>query len=108
MGQVSKMVHRTDRMISNYFNWGLMKPPEMTYSLQTGVDGYRIFSEEDIYKLLDVISGMHRGRPRSDGMIVCAPTATKQEIYAQIKHDLVLYAKNDKGEFIPLYAAEDW
>ena len=108
MGQVSEMVHRTSRMIEYYMERGLMKPPQMTYSLLSGKPGIRIFSEEDVYKVREIVSSMHIGRPRNDGKIVPGPTSSKEELYAKMKYDVTLYAKNSDGEFVPLYLAGDW
>lgn len=33
---------------------------------------------------------------------------TKQEVEAQLKTDTLLYAKNNKGEFVRIWEAEDW
>jgi len=99
---------RTTRTIQYYIEWGLIEKPELTYSLSTGNTGILIFSEEDVYKVRDITASMHQGRPRNDGIIQAAPTRSKQEVYALLKHDMVLYAKNKDGTFVPLYAAEEW
>jgi hypothetical protein len=88
--------------------WGLLEKPEMTYSLENGRPGKLIFSEEDVMKIQEIQTTMHIGRPRKDGFIVTKKNITKKELYARMKHDLVLYAKTDEGEFVPLYAAEEW
>jgi MerR HTH family regulatory protein len=108
IGEVSEMVMRTPRMIQYYMEWGLLEKPELTYSLTTGNPGMLIFSEEDVYKIRDIAAGMHKGRPRADGIISPRDIISKQELTALMKYDLVLYAKNKNGEFVPLYAAEDW
>jgi len=107
-GEVGKMIKRSGRMVHYYIEDGLIAPPKRTYSLTTGKPGYYIFSEEDVYKIQEIVSGSHRGRPRKDGVKIPAPTPSKREIYAQMKYDMTLYVKNKDGEFIPLYAAEDW
>lgn len=48
IGEVSKIVHRTTRMIRYYHEWGQITWPEFTYSLETGRKGMAIFSEEDL------------------------------------------------------------
>lgn len=108
IGEVAEIVMRTTRTIQYYIEWGLIEKPELTYSLSTGNTGILIFSEEDVYKVRDIVASMHLGRPRADGIIQSAPTRSKQEVYALLKHDMVLYAKNKDGEFVPLYAAEEW
>lgn len=108
IGEVSDMIMRTPRMIQYYVEWGLLEKPECTYSLQTGNAGLWIFSEEDVYKIRDIAAGMTKGRPRADGIINPRDTLSKQELTALMKYDMVLYAKNKDGEFVPLYAAEEW
>jgi hypothetical protein len=82
--------------------------PERIYSLTSGKLGKNIFSEEHIYAMQEVMANTHVGRPRKDGTIRPFKVPSKQELYAAMKHDLTLYAKNSDGEFVPLYAAEDW
>lgn len=98
------ILHRTKDTLYKYIKQGLLDPPEMAvYPNQSK----RIYSEEDLFKLQEIIASQHLGRPRADGMIVSYSNApTKEEVYAAVKHDMVLYTKNDEGEFIPLYRAE--
>lgn len=108
IGQVSKIVNRTPRMIKYYIADGLIEKPQKTYSLSTGQRGMGIFSEDDVYKIREITSGQHIGRPRKDGFVRPLRLATKEEVYAKVKHDMTLYARTEDGRYIPLYEAEEW
>jgi len=106
--EVAEMLQRARRTIINYHQDGLIKKPEMTYDLETGKVGKRIFSESDIRKLHAFLLTQHKGRPRLDGMVVPAKTLTKEELEAKLKHGINLYTKTSEGRFVPVYEAENW
>jgi len=108
MGQVAEMVNRTKRLLQYYLQRGLIERPEKTYALSTGRPVKMMFSEDDVYKIRDIIASMHTGRPRKDGVIKPKNVISKQELYAKMKYDQTLYMKNAKGEFVPLYMSEEW
>jgi hypothetical protein len=105
--QTAALLNRHPRYIHRMIYEGKVSP-ERIYSLTSGKLGKNIFSEEHIYAMQEVMANTHVGRPRKDGTIRPFKVPSKQELYAAMKHDLTLYAKNSDGEFVPLYAAEDW
>jgi hypothetical protein len=107
-GEAAKIFNKSSRMIHYYIEYGLIDPPERTYSLTTGRPGMYIFSEEDMEKLRDINTIYTRGFTNKDGVFETRKGLSQQELYAKIKYDMTLYTKNKDGEFIPLYAAEDW
>jgi MerR HTH family regulatory protein len=106
--EAAELVNRTTRTLRAYLYSGMYRSPERVYNLETGAPGKRIYSESDIHRLQDLIMTQHCGRPRADGIIKPKRTSTKQELYARLKHDVVLYTKTPDGKFVPVYAAEDW
>lgn len=105
--QVSKMVHRTRRQILNYIYNGELKDPPKVLTPGTNYR-QRIFSEEDVIKIQEIMTTKHRGRPRKDGMITLKRVPSRQEVVASVKHDMTLYVRTKDGKFVPLYLAEDW
>jgi hypothetical protein len=107
--QASQILNRTPTRLRAYWTeLDLIKKPQMTYSITTGNPGIIILSEDDIREFHQIISNMHYGRPRLDGVVTLWNVADEREINAFVKHDIVLYAKNKDGEVVPVYAAEDW
>jgi hypothetical protein len=107
-GQAAKILNRTTRTLRYWIEKGYISEPDQVYCIENGKPGARIWSEDDIYKMREITANIHRGRPRSDGLITAHDAMAENELYAKLKHDITLYAKNKDGEFVPLYAAEDW
>jgi hypothetical protein len=107
MTQVSDMVKRTRMQIERYLNAGLVeRPPLVTYP--TSDYKIRLFSEEQIFKIRDIVASQHHGRPRKDGIIRSNRVPTREEIHAKIKYNADLYIRTEDGRFVRLYEAEDW
>jgi hypothetical protein len=105
IGQVSKIIRRTTRQLHYYIEWGLIDPVRV--ESESGKFSMRIFSEEELFKLQDIVAHQHTGRPRKDGFITSRNAPSRQEVYAAVKHDMVLYTRTEDGRFVPLYQAED-
>lgn len=108
IGQVAKIINRTPRQIHNYLMAGEVESDGMLYSRVDGRPVRRIFSEENIFQIQEVMANKHFGRPRNDGLIKPKNVLGKSDIRAAVKHDMQLYAKTEDGEYVPVYLAEDW
>ena len=108
IGQVSKIIDRTTRQIHNYIMDGEIDSDGMLYAPTDGRPVRRIFSEENIFQIQEVMSNKSNGRPRKDGIVRPRNVLGKSDVRAAVKHDMKLYARTDDGEFIPVYLAEDW
>jgi hypothetical protein len=108
IGQVSKIIGRTTRQIHNYIMAGEIEAQGMLYAPTDGRPVRRIFSEEDIFDIQEIMSNKHIGRPRKDGLIKPKNVLGKSDVRVAVKHDMQLYARTEDGEFVPVYLAEDW
>jgi hypothetical protein len=107
--QAAKMINRSVDTIKRHWRDGDIKKPFMTYSL----DGQKrpnkyFFSEDDIRAMQEFFKTVHRGRPRKDGLITPSNIPSIAEIEALIRNEKVLYAKNDEGEFVPVWKQPEW
>lgn len=67
VGVVAEWLNRTARSIYRYESRGqIKKVTQYPY----GSKAVRFYTLEDVYEIHEMISGLHRGRPRKDGRIV--------------------------------------
>lgn len=100
----SRLLERTTMQIYRYISRGLIPPP---VGISPG--GERVFtkksyySEDDIFLIREVMTSLHRGRPRKDGKITNNSVLTEQELRAKMGDALMLYTKTEDGRFIPVW-----
>jgi len=105
----ARLLGRSRMQIYRYYRDGLIEPP-------TGImpGGERVFhkksyySEDDIFKIREVMSTIHLGRPRKDGRTTNNHTLTEKELRAKMGDALVLYTKTKDGDFIPVWSEETY
>lgn len=105
IGKVSSLLNRHPDRIRRAI-WGnqVTKP----FLVKTKASGSYWFTEENIYELRDFFAGVHRGRPRKDGIIVSHNVPSKDELDALLGNKEMLYIKNKDGNFIPVWRAEEF
>jgi hypothetical protein len=105
--QVAKMMNRNNQQINRYIWSGQIANPAKAVGPGSNFS-VRIFTEEEVFKIREVVANQSIGRPRKDGIIVPRNVPSREEIYAKMKYNAQLYIKTEDGRFIPLYEAEDW
>jgi hypothetical protein len=105
--QVANMMNRNPQQINRYIWSGQIEKPAMAVGPGSNFS-IRIFTEEEVFKIRDVVASQSRGRPRNDGLIVPLNVPSREEVYAKMKYNAQLYIKTEDGRFVPLYEAEDW
>lgn len=105
--QVAEMINRNRQQINRYIWSGQIPAPVLAVGPESKWS-VRVFSEEEVYKIQEVVASQHRGRPRNDGQITVRKAPSREEVYAKMKYNAQLYIKTEDGRFIPLYEAEDW
>lgn len=64
------------------------------------------FSEQQVLDMWEIMANTHHGAPRKDGSITQRQgLPTKTEVIAAMNGGEVLYYKDDKGDFVPLFKA---
>lgn len=104
IGEAAKAVNRHPDRIRVAIDNGRIPKPQ-----KAGEKGKYYFSADDIEYIRQVFVETHRGRPRKDGIIKTQKgTPTKEELEAILGSRQMLYVKNDKGEFIPIWQSQDF
>lgn len=104
-----QLLGRTKMQVYRYVANGMVKPP---VGILPG--GERVFtkkayySEDDIFEIRNVMSTIHRGRPRKDGKIVNNNVLTEKELRAKMGDAIMLYTKTEDGRFIPVWQEETY
>ncbi len=110
--EVCRMLNIHRDTLTSYLNKGLVKEPQRMYSRKKNVKPYnqRMFSEDEVLDIWELIMHTHRGRPRADGRITHrTDVPTKGELMAMLKDNEVLYYKDPlTGEFSPVWKAPEW
>lgn len=106
ISEVSRILRRhPDRIRVAFYEGGVKRPFLLEYKGRTPV---YYFSEDDIYRLRDYFATVHRGRPRSDGLITSRDVPSVGEIDAILGKRTALYVRTPEGEFIPVWRQEDF
>jgi hypothetical protein len=106
--EVARIVRRDPRTIEGLIYKAKIRKPERTYSLETGRPGPFLYSKQDVYDIYEYIRQTHRGRPRQDGFTTNWHVPDKQEIRAAADSGLFIYARNELGEYVPIWKAEEF
>jgi hypothetical protein len=109
MLEVCDMVNRSREAIAKYIINGHIAKPPMTYTLDgTFRPSKYMWREKDVLALHDYLVTVHYGRARNDGLITPYPTPTKAELRAMMRHDVVYYVENSKGEKVKAFKEPVW
>lgn len=107
--QAAKLLNRSPDTIKRHWRAGDIKKPQQAYSLdgQKAPNRY-FFSEDDMRELQEFFKTVHRGRPRKDGNVTPGDIPSIAELEALMRNEKVLYAKNDAGDFVPVWKQPEW
>lgn len=105
IGKASKFLNRHPDRIRRAIWTGQVTKPLL---IKNGQSGSYWFTEENIHELREFFANVHRGRPRTDGIIVSHNVPTKDELDALLGNKEMLYIKNKNGDFIPVWRAEEF
>lgn len=107
IGAVAELLGCKPKTVKILEEKGMVRPaqrwagPELDYRINA-----RYYSEDQVRELRQVMSEIHRGRPRHDGIVIprkSLPTA--EELEAAMRHTTVLY-EDIGGELIPVWRAK--
>lgn len=67
------------------------------------------YSEDDLFKIREMMGNIHMGRPRKDGRITPSKNIpTERELRSLLGDAIMLYTKTEDGRFIPVWQEETW
>ena len=106
ISEVAQVLRRhVDRIRHAMYTGEVKKPFLVEYGKRTGV---YYFSEEDIYAFREYFANLHRGRPRTDGIVIPKNVPTIAEVDAIINNKPVLYVRTKEGNFVPVWRQEEF
>lgn len=105
--EVCSMINRQRTNIEMAIINGHIPMPPFAYDLDTGKKTKYFFHEQDILEVHRHFAGIHRGRPRKDGLITPQAMPTRRELMALIRQNEVLYVK-DGDTYVPTWRAADF
>ena len=104
IGEVAKAISRHPDRIRDAISKGKIDKPQ-----KSGEKGKYYFSPKQIESIRQAFVETHRGRPRKDGIVKTQKgTPTKEELEAILGTRQMLYVKNEKGEFVPIWQSPDF
>ena len=67
------------------------------------------YSEDELFRIRDIISNIHIGRPRKDGRITPRKDVmSERDLRSLLGDAIMLYTKTEDGRFIPVWQEETW
>ena len=105
----ARLLNRSRLQFSKYIASGLIPPP-----IADSIDGERglqikaYYSEDHIFEIREIMSTIHHGRPRSDGLVTPRNVPTEQDLRSKMGDAIMLYTKTEDGRFIPTWQEHTW
>lgn len=94
--------------IDKYVREERIKTPQRIYSLSNRLPGKFMFSEDDVLELHTALAEVHQGRPRKDGLITNNRIPNRAQVRTLVRQGNVLYTKDSKGNFVPIWKEQVW
>ena len=110
IGDVADMLGCSTILIRKYEREGKIRRPQFWYKNLADVGihgkGQRWYSPDHIREIREFMSEIHRGRPRTDGMIVQRVTLpSADELEAKLSHQDIFYIK-EGDDYVPVWKAK--
>jgi hypothetical protein len=102
--QTCELLNRKMVQLDKYIYRGMIEPP--TGAAPGGKRAWHYmsyYSEDDIFKIREYMSTIHRGRPRRDGLVTNS-VISEQELKIRMGDGIMLYTKNSSGEIVPIWS----
>lgn len=107
---VAEMLGCAKRTAFAYHQKGLVSPPTLVeYAPDHPLKSFRrhrLYSEDNIMEMWEVMANTHIGRPRRDGIIGPRKNLpSKAEMLSKLKGGTVIYYKDELGVMTPMWRA---
>lgn len=107
ISEVGKMVNRNPRTIWNAFMDDKIPKPQKANG-KSGKVYWMFFTEEQVWQIRDYYASVHQGRPRKDKQVTTWNVPTREQLREDMGHARMLYVKNEDGEMVPVWIAEEY
>jgi hypothetical protein len=104
VSQTAKLVNKHTKHIPRLIKKGIIPPP-----IGAQIGGTRAwqvrsyYSELQVKEIRDILSTIHRGRPRKDNLITNNSVPNQQELTQKMGDGILVYTKTQDGRFIPIW-----
>jgi hypothetical protein len=105
--QLTTLLRCHPKLPWKYMKAGIVRYPPMIYHINSPDMKFRIWSEDDVIDLYNILVNVHRGAPRKDGRTTTrASLPSRAELMANMRDETMMYIKNKDGEFVPVFKAQ--
>ena len=109
ISEAAKLINRHVDTIKRHLRSGDIIKPQQAYALDDKTKlGRYYFTDADIRDMREFFKTVHIGRPRNDGAVTASNIPSKAELDAMLRNETILYAKNDNGDFVPVWKQPEW
>jgi hypothetical protein len=101
---VARLLDRSMAQFDRYIYSDMIDRP--TGSAPGGIRAWHhksYYSEDDVFKIREMMSNIHRGRPRKDGLVT-NNVISEQELRIRMGDAMMLYTKNSEGQIVPVWS----
>ena len=109
VANAAKLLNRSRLQFGKYIASGLIPPP-----IPDNIEGKRglqikaYYSEDHLFEIREIMTGIHFGRPRADGKVTPLNVPTEQDLRSKMGDAIMLYTKTSDGRFIPTWQENTW
>lgn len=100
---LAKMLNRSPRTIARIIEEGGVPSAQ-----QFKNGGLWLFSKKAVLQAHKYVSMRNKVGKRNRQYVTIKNMPTRQELIAQMEHGMVMYARDDEGNFIRVWEAEEW
>ena len=109
VANAARLLNRSRLQFGKYIASGLIPAP-----IGDSIDGVRglqiksYYSEDHIFEIREIMTGIHHGRPRLDGKISPRNVPTEQDLRSKMGDAIMLYTRTSDGRYIPTWQENTW
>ena len=109
VANAARLLNRSRLQFSKYIASGLIPAP-----IADSIDGERglqikaYYSEDHLFEIREIMSTIHHGRPRSDGLVTPRNVPTEQDLRSKMGDAIMLYTRTSDGRYIPTWQENTW
>jgi hypothetical protein len=102
--EAGELLNYSRESLGNLTRKGLLPRPIPRMPVNEDPNGIcTYYKEETIYTMREILAGIHRGRPRKDGLKINNQVPTESELSAKLNKAYVVYLKTEDGTFVPTF-----
>jgi hypothetical protein len=104
VAETARLVNKHRKYFPSLIKRGIIPPP--IGAQENGTRAWQVrsyYSELQVKEIRDILSTIHRGRPRKDNLITNNSVPNPQELTQKMGDGILVYTKTKDGRFIPIW-----